>query len=242
MDRASRRRVPKSQGDITFAGGASGQIDQLALIGRFIVVHADPVGCADLVTRLSEVRPVDRVESVEQVQATLAGPYPRIGLVVDLPHGHGVRALENLIADAMPILLVAPQTRRQLDHASLPASSRVRVILRSTVSARPQRFGRLIDGFVEDALDHEQRTVGVWASLFDLSDGDLTRAEMRVAELVVADFTRKEVAEELGVSEKTVANHMTQILAKCGGTGKRAHWLRQRVNAKSRPRRHSPIR
>ena len=46
--------------------------------------------------------------------------------------------------------------------------------------------------------------------------GVLTNMEIRVLELISQDKRRKEIAEELYVSEKTVTNHISSILAKLG--------------------------
>jgi|GEM_PF-2795630 len=44
----------------------------------------------------------------------------------------------------------------------------------------------------------------------------LTNAEMNVARLVREGFSRKEIANRLGISENTVRNHSTAIRKKCG--------------------------
>ena len=43
---------------------------------------------------------------------------------------------------------------------------------------------------------------------------ELTKAETKVLQLLGDDLTRKEIAEALHVSEKTVANHITSLLEK----------------------------
>lgn len=47
----------------------------------------------------------------------------------------------------------------------------------------------------------------------------LTPAERRILKLIAADFTSKEIAEQLGVSFHTVENHRSNISAKLGLSG-----------------------
>jgi DNA-binding CsgD family transcriptional regulator len=45
---------------------------------------------------------------------------------------------------------------------------------------------------------------------------DLTRREKEVAALVARDLTNRQIAKELVLSERTVANHVANILKKLG--------------------------
>ncbi|HET9533501.1 MAG TPA: response regulator transcription factor [Blastocatellia bacterium] len=49
-----------------------------------------------------------------------------------------------------------------------------------------------------------------------ITDEDLTEAELRIAEAVARGLSNKEVASELGISVRTVENHVSHILAKKG--------------------------
>ena len=49
--------------------------------------------------------------------------------------------------------------------------------------------------------------------------GSLTIAEQRVLKLIASDRTSKEIAEELGLSPRTVENHRANICAKLGLSG-----------------------
>jgi DNA-binding NarL/FixJ family response regulator len=48
----------------------------------------------------------------------------------------------------------------------------------------------------------------------DFTDEELTEAERRIASAVAAGLSNKEIAAELGVSVRTVENHISHILAK----------------------------
>jgi DNA-binding NarL/FixJ family response regulator len=50
----------------------------------------------------------------------------------------------------------------------------------------------------------------------DIQDDDLTEAERRIAEAVARGLSNKEIASELGISVRTVENHISHILLKKG--------------------------
>ena len=50
--------------------------------------------------------------------------------------------------------------------------------------------------------------------------GILTKREHEVFSLLVLNKTTKEIAYELGISEKTVRNHISNVIQKLGVTGR----------------------
>ncbi|CAM3365731.1 MAG: Major transcriptional regulator of spore coat formation GerE [Hydrogenibacillus schlegelii] len=48
----------------------------------------------------------------------------------------------------------------------------------------------------------------------------LTKREREVFELLVQDKTTKEIAEQLFISEKTVRNHISNVIQKLGVAGR----------------------
>ena len=55
-----------------------------------------------------------------------------------------------------------------------------------------------------------------------MSKGILTKREREVFELLIKNYTTKEIAEKLGISEKTVRNHISNVMQKLQVKG-RAH-------------------
>lgn len=53
-----------------------------------------------------------------------------------------------------------------------------------------------------------------------MSKGILTKREREVFELLITNFTTKEIAEKLGISEKTVRNHISNVMQKLGVKGR----------------------
>lgn len=48
----------------------------------------------------------------------------------------------------------------------------------------------------------------------------LTKREREVFELLIKNYTTKEIAEKLGISEKTVRNHISNVMQKLGVKGR----------------------
>ena len=53
-----------------------------------------------------------------------------------------------------------------------------------------------------------------------MSKGILTKWEREVFELLIKNYTTKEIAEKLGISEKTVRNHISNVMQKLGVKGR----------------------
>lgn len=53
-----------------------------------------------------------------------------------------------------------------------------------------------------------------------MSKGILTKREREVFELLIKNYTTKEIAEKLGISEKTVRNHISNVMQKLGVNGR----------------------
>ena len=53
-----------------------------------------------------------------------------------------------------------------------------------------------------------------------MSKGILTKREREVFELLIKNYTTKEIAEKLNISEKTVRNHISNVMQKLGVKGR----------------------
>lgn len=215
--------------------------DPSEFIGRFLVIDDDAKYAEHIGAFMRERRPVDFARSIAEAERRLAGPTPYIGLVIDLvlPDGNGVAYLDTLRARgerAPAILLAAADELAHIVHVRVGALC-ARILHKEDEVRAHDDFETLVARFRELALEHEARSLGPRAALFDLSDGELTPTEMRVAELRLAGDTNAQVAEGLGITAKTVKNHVSSVLAKCGGTGRGLGWLRDRVEGRAHGRR-----
>jgi DNA-binding NarL/FixJ family response regulator len=62
----------------------------------------------------------------------------------------------------------------------------------------------------------DERTLTRRRADHDDPTADLTPSEHRVLKLIGEGLSNREIAERLGVAEKTVKNHITSLLAKMG--------------------------
>ena len=53
-----------------------------------------------------------------------------------------------------------------------------------------------------------------------MNKGILTKREREVFELLIKNLTTKEIAEKLKISEKTVRNHISNVMQKIGVKGR----------------------
>ena len=53
-----------------------------------------------------------------------------------------------------------------------------------------------------------------------MSKGILTKREREVLELLIKNYTTRDIAEKLNISEKTVRNHISNVMQKLGVKGR----------------------
>lgn len=61
---------------------------------------------------------------------------------------------------------------------------------------------------------HRLRTLSQRSLALQFLPADLTKSEAKVLQIVTRGLSNRQIARELGISEKTVANHLTHIFAK----------------------------
>ena len=53
-----------------------------------------------------------------------------------------------------------------------------------------------------------------------MSSSILTTREKKIFELLIQDYTTKEIADTFGISEKTVRNHISNVIQKLGSSSR----------------------
>lgn len=53
-----------------------------------------------------------------------------------------------------------------------------------------------------------------------MNNSILTKREYEIFSLLIQDYTTREIAFNLGISEKTVRNHISNVIQKLGVTGR----------------------
>ncbi|HBQ19127.1 MAG: LuxR C-terminal-related transcriptional regulator [Sandaracinaceae bacterium] len=202
-----------------------------AFMGRFLLLEDDATIRERLRARLEVHRPVDLADSISAARVLLAEERPFVGYAFDihLADGSGLRLLDQLRAagaSAPAVVMTGLPLTRDLVLEVGPLG---RLLPKPTTPGAVEGFDQGIEAFVRDALLFERRSLGLKATLFDLSDGSLTPTMMEVALLGIRGWSREEIAKHLGVSVTTVRNHISDVLDRCGLKGQSLRALRRRV-------------
>jgi DNA-binding NarL/FixJ family response regulator len=108
-----------------------------------------------------------------------------------------------------------PPTERALGEPYLDAArSRLSEAEWEVAFAEGRNMG--LEEAVEYALSEEETTTPVPERPPANASSALTRREKEIAALVARDLTNRQIAKELAVSERTVENHVANILKKLG--------------------------
>jgi DNA-binding CsgD family transcriptional regulator len=186
---------------------------------------------------LEESRPVDFAALAGPTNAVRPGA-PYIAVAVEAP------TVDRMTLDALwsvhertlagaPVLVITDD-HSPSPRAELEVASRGGLLLRSAAWAVDANLAEnVLRRFVSTAVQCERRTLGLRGMLFEVSEGALTPAELRVAELTALDHSTEEIAAALSISPRTVSNHITNALSKCGARGLGPRWFRQQAQRSS---------
>ena len=133
-------------------------------------------------------------------------------LDVSLPDLNGLE-LQKLIAPDridMPIIFIT-------GHGDIPMSVQAMKAGAVEFLTKPFRDQDLLDA-IEQATERDRSARRQRTEMVELGErsGTLTPRELEVMRLVVAGLLNKQIAAELGISEKTVNVHRSQVMQKMG--------------------------
>ena len=182
---------------------------------RVLVVDDHPLfrdGLSGLLATVEDVTVVDAVGDGEQAVRRCAELAPDVVLMdLNLPGVPGLAAIRRIAAlRTPPAVLVLTMGD---DEDTVDAAMRVGA------------NGYLLKGAVQEEVLAAVRTVASGGAVFGAGaarrvlrgsgrPADLTERESQVLSLVAAGRSNPEIARELGVSLKTVQNHVSHVLAK----------------------------
>lgn len=193
-------------------------IVRLLVVDESDVVHA---GIRAITDAVDDISVVGEARSPREAASVAARFVPDVALVDDgLAGGRGIEAADEIVRAAPDTKVVIWAASATDDHVLAAIMAGVRGFLLRRVRAEEllQAIraiavgGSLIDptltGSVLDRVRHERSRIG----------GDrlerLSPRETGILAMVAAGRTNKEIAEAIHLSEKTVKNHLTRILAK----------------------------
>ncbi|WP_426595977.1 response regulator [Cellulomonas sp. McL0617] len=170
-------------------------------------------GIAEVVDRADGMRVVAEASSVAEALQRAALVHPRVVLVdLALPDGTGIdlmHALRRSLPETRSIVLTSFDEEDAMD-AALEAGAAA--FLLKTV--RGTDISDAIRAVAAGRMLLDERSVTRHRSGHPDLTRTLTPSELRVVDLIGDGLSNRQIAERLGVVEKTVKNHITSILAK----------------------------
>ena len=147
---------------------------------------------------------------------------PDVAVVdIDMPHLNGLemlRALQRLKAP-LSVLVLTMYKEEDMFNAAMDLGVKAYVLKENAVDDLLKGLDKAVLGetFVSSSMSlvGQRRTSRVQQLLLSKPQiDDLTAAERRILKLIAEDRTSKEIADQLGISVKTVENHRLSICHK----------------------------
>lgn len=172
-------------------------------------------GIAEVVDRADGMSVVAEAGSVADGVRRAALVRPQVLLVdLQLPDGTGIEllaAVREQLPSARAIVLTSFDDDDAL-AAALDAGAAAYLLK----SVRGAEITDVIRAVAAGRVLLDERTVTRRKAGHDDPTESLTPSELRVIDLIGEGLSNREIAERLGVVEKTVKNHITSLLAKMG--------------------------
>jgi len=189
-------------------------------------------GIAEVVDRAEGMSVVAEAGSVADGARRAALVRPQVLLVdLQLPDGTGIELLRT-VRETLPTARAIVLTSFDDDDALAAAlDAGAAAYLLKTV--RGAEITDVIRAVAAGRVLLDERTVTRRKAGHDDPTENLTPSELKVIELIGEGLSNREIAERLGVVEKTVKNHITSLLAKMGLQRRTqvAAWVASRKNA-----------
>ncbi|WP_066587533.1 response regulator [Cellulomonas timonensis] len=172
-------------------------------------------GIAEVVERAEGMTVIAEAGSVADGVRRATLVQPQILLVdLQLPDGTGIdliTAVRKLHPEARAIVLTSFD-----DDDALTAALEAGASAYLLKSVRGAEITEVVRAVAAGRTLLDERTVTRRRAGHDDPTENLTPSEMKVLDLIGEGLSNREIAERLGVAEKTVKNHITSLLAKMG--------------------------
>jgi DNA-binding NarL/FixJ family response regulator len=172
-------------------------------------------GIAEVVDRAEGMSVVAEAGSVADGARRASLVRPQVLLVdLQLPDGTGIELISQ-VREHLPNVRAIVLTSFDDDDA-LAAALEAGAAAYLLKSVRGAEITDVIRAVAAGRILLDERTVTRRKAGHDDPTESLTPSELRVIDLIGEGLSNREIAERLGVVEKTVKNHITSLLAKMG--------------------------
>ncbi|MFB9954349.1 response regulator [Cellulomonas denverensis] len=171
-------------------------------------------GIAEVVERADGMKVVAEAGSVADGVRRAGLVHPQVLLVdLQLPDGTGIDLMtqvKSLLPEARAIVLTS------FDDDALAAALEAGAAAYLLKSVRGAEITDVIRAVHAGRTLLDERTVTRRRAGHEDPTENLTPSELKVLDLIGDGMSNREIAEKLGVAEKTVKNHITSLLSKMG--------------------------
>jgi DNA-binding NarL/FixJ family response regulator len=190
---------------------------------RVLVVDDHPMFRKGMRTLLSTVSGIDGVgeaaTGAEAVDLALALQPDVILMDIEMPDMNGIQATERIYGASphIAIIIVSMHEDDDLIFAAMRVGARGYVLKGAQDAEIVQAIQAVARGSALFSPAIAKRLPGYFASLDNRAERnfpELTPREIEVLTLIGKRFTNPEIAEQLHISDKTVRNHVSNVLNK----------------------------
>jgi DNA-binding NarL/FixJ family response regulator len=196
----------------------------VSTVRRILLVDDHPLfrdGVRAALASADDLEVVGEAETVGEAVALAAELSPDVVLMdLGLPDGSGIDATRAILA-AAPAVRVLVMTMTSDDEAvvaAMRAGARGFVVKGSGRADLLRSVRSVADGQAVFGPDVADRLTAYFSSLASVPGRDafpqLTEREREVLELMARGFDNRRIARELFLSDKTVRNHVSNVMAK----------------------------
>ena len=172
-------------------------------------------GIADVVAAADTLEVVAEAGTVADAGRRGALLKPNVALVdLQLPDGTGIDVIKGLQTTSPETRCIVLTSFDDDDALAAAVEAGARAFVLKTV-----RGGEIVDVVKAVAAGRfllDERTLTRRRQAHPDPTASLTASETKVLDLVAKGMTNSDIADELGLAEKTVKNHVTSMLAKLG--------------------------
>nr|WP_043349112.1 response regulator transcription factor [Beutenbergia cavernae] len=172
-------------------------------------------GIADMVDAAGDLRVVAEAGSVADAVRRGTLTRPEVALVdLQLPDGTGIEVIRRLADESSDTRCVVLTSFDDDDALASAIEVGARAYVLKTV--RGAEIVDVVRAVAAGRVLLDERSLTRRRAAHEDPTSALTPSERRVLELVAEGLTNRDIAERLGVAEKTVKNHVTSMLSKMG--------------------------